>query len=72
MQKWLSFSLLFFPLCCYAYIGPGLGLSAIGSLLAFLFMIIVLIFGFFWYPIKRVLAYRKNKAQQQHSKSPHD
>ena len=38
-----------------AYIGPGSGLSAIGTFLALLAAIIVAIFGFIWYPIKRLL-----------------
>jgi len=47
--------LLVAPPAALAYVGPGLGLSAIGSLLALLAAIFVAIFGFLWYPIKRVL-----------------
>ena len=39
----------------HAYIGPGAGLSAIGSVLAFLGVVLLLILGFAWYPIKRML-----------------
>ena len=42
-----------------AYIGPGAGLSAIGAFLAVVAGIIVAIFGFVWYPIKRLLRKRK-------------
>jgi hypothetical protein len=38
-----------------AYIGPGTGLSAIGALLAIVAFIIVALFGFVWYPVKRLL-----------------
>jgi len=38
-----------------AYIGPGAGLSAIGALLAIVVGIVVAVFGFLWYPIKRLL-----------------
>lgn len=43
------------PQIVLAYIGPGTGLSAIGSFLALLVGIIVAILGFLWYPIKRLL-----------------
>ena len=38
-----------------AYVGPGAGLSAIGSVLAFLGVIFLMILGFFWYPVKRII-----------------
>ncbi len=43
-----------------AYVGPGAGLSAIGAFLALLAGVIIAIFGFLWYPIKRILRNRKN------------
>lgn len=42
-----------------AYVGPGAGLSAIGSALALIGAVIMLIIGFLWYPIKRYLRGRK-------------
>ncbi len=42
-----------------AYVGPGAGLSALGSLLALIGAIILAIVGFLWYPIKRLL--KKNR-----------
>ena len=45
----------------HAYVGPGAGLSAIGSVLAFIGAIFLLIVGFLWYPIKRLIK-RKNPA----------
>jgi len=44
-----------------AYIGPGGGLAAIGALLAVVVGLIAAVFGFIWYPFKRLLR-RKNKA----------
>ncbi|WP_246525667.1 hypothetical protein [Thalassovita aquimarina] len=45
-----------------AYIGPGTGLGALGSILSFLGVVFLLIVGFFWYPIKRMVAkFRKPK-----------
>ena len=42
-----------------AYIGPGAGLSAIGSVLALIGATLLLIVGFVWYPFKRLLRRRK-------------
>lgn len=38
-----------------AYVGPGAGLSAIGSLVALVVAILVAVIGFVWYPVKRLL-----------------
>ena len=38
-----------------AYVGPGAGLSAIGSVLGFLGVLFLVVVGFFWYPVKRLL-----------------
>ena len=45
----------------YAYMGPGAGLTALGSLLALLGIIVLAVLGFLWYPIKRLLAKRAAK-----------
>lgn len=42
----------------YAYIGPGAGLTAIGTVIALLGGILLAIVGFVWYPIKRLLRSR--------------
>jgi len=44
-----------------AYIGPGAGLSAIGTFLAVIGAAILLIVGFVWYPAKRLLRWLKAK-----------
>jgi hypothetical protein len=46
-----------------AYVGPGVGLSAIGSVLAFIGAIFLLIVGFLWYPIKRLLRGRSGNKE---------
>lgn len=38
-----------------AYLGPGAGLSALGSLLALVAGLAVAIVGFVWFPIKRLI-----------------
>ena len=50
------------PSLAQAYIGPGAGLSAIGSLLALIAAVFVAIFGFLWYPIK---SWRKRRQAAQ-------
>jgi hypothetical protein len=47
---------VFHPLPAYAYVGPGLGLGALGVLLGILLSIFLAILGIFWYPIKRLIA----------------
>jgi Na+/H+-dicarboxylate symporter len=46
-----------------AYAGPGAGLSMIGSLLALVGAVLAGIFGFVWYPLKRILKRRKHNAE---------
>ena len=55
----MAFILLFFPLSVMAYLGPGAAVSSIGALLAAIAGIIVAIFGFLWYPIRRLIRRRK-------------
>jgi hypothetical protein len=38
-----------------AYIGPGAGISVIGTAVAFIGSLIFAIVGFVWYPLKRLL-----------------
>jgi hypothetical protein len=48
----------------HAYIGPGAGLSAFGALLALVVTLIVAIFGFIWYPIKRMTRALKRRSTE--------
>ncbi len=38
-----------------AYMGAGAGLSAIGSILSFIGVVLLMVLGFVWYPAKRML-----------------
>lgn len=49
------------PQVADAYIGPGAGIAAIGTVLALIGGIILAILAFVWYPIKRLMAKIKNK-----------
>lgn len=52
----------------HAYIGPGVGLSAIGSVLAFVAVVLLLLAGLLWYPVKKLMKRRSRKIQQGHAK----
>ncbi len=41
-----------------AYVGPGAGLTAIGSVLALLAFVVLALVGFVWYPVKRLMKRR--------------
>lgn len=61
----------FTPAVAQAYIGPGAGLSALGSLLALLGAVLLIIVGFIWYPVKRVIRrWKAGRAAQEHAESP--
>lgn len=47
------------PSLALAYIGPGAGLGAIGTFLAVVGAALLLIVGFVWYPVKRLLRWLK-------------
>ena len=52
------------PSAAHAYVGPGAGISAIGSLLALIAAVLMSIVGFVWYPMKRLIKYR-NKVRAE-------
>ncbi len=47
------------PSAAHAYVGPGAGISAIGSLLALIAAVLLSIVGFVWYPAKRIMKNRR-------------
>jgi hypothetical protein len=56
----LAALVLLVPSLAHAYIGPGAGITAIGSLLALVGAVLLALVGFVWYPIKRL---RRNRAK---------
>lgn len=60
-----AFIILLFPISAMAYLGPGATISSIGALLAAIAGIIVAIFGFLFYPIRRLLRKRKKKSSDR-------
>jgi uncharacterized membrane protein len=42
------------PEAAWGYVGPGAGLSVIGSILALVVAVVLGVVGFIWYPIRRL------------------
>lgn len=57
------FLLLIFTTQAHAYIGPGLGLGAIGVILGVVGSIFLALFAVFYYPIKRTIKKLKKGAK---------
>ena len=53
-----------------AYIGPGAGLAAIGTLLALIGGILLALVAFLWYPFKRLMAKIKKKRTKDQQGTP--
>jgi hypothetical protein len=69
----VMFSILsLYPATALAYVGPGAGLSAIGSLLAVIAAILAAILGFLWYPLKRILRKRRMRRAAEGKSAEHD
>jgi hypothetical protein len=51
--------LLALPSPALAYIGPGAGLSAIGTVVAVVGAFLLLVAGFVWYPVRRMIRRRR-------------
>lgn len=46
------------PDIALAYVGPGAGLTAIGTIFALMGAVVLALVGFVWYPVKRLLKRR--------------
>ncbi len=53
---------LLLPTSALAYVGPGAGLTVIGTILALIAAVLLAIVGFVWYPFKRMLRKRKSSS----------
>lgn len=58
----LALTLILLPGLAQAYIGPGVGAGAIGTVVAFVGAVFMAIFAIIWYPIKRLLKGKKKPA----------
>ncbi|NLF10064.1 MAG: hypothetical protein GX594_19110 [Pirellulaceae bacterium] len=54
-----------FPQAALGYVGPGTGMSAVGVFLAVVMGLFFALFGFVWYPIKRLLRMRRRTAVEK-------
>ncbi|WP_139218723.1 hypothetical protein [Roseivivax halotolerans] len=54
------------PVTAQAYVGPGAGLTAIGTLIALAAAILLAVVGFVWYPMKRMM---RNRAERQDTRT---
>jgi hypothetical protein len=66
LKKLAISSLPALSLCSHqalAYIGPGMGAGTLGVLLGLLGSVLLALFAFFWYPIKRLFT-GKGKAEK--------
>lgn len=66
-----AFALLAFSATpAFAYMGAGAGLSAIGSILSFLGVFVLMAVGFLWYPIKRTFKKMRGKSENRQTDTP--
>lgn len=66
----LLLSTIFGAMPALAYVGPGAGLTAIGSLVALFAAVGLAVVGFVWYPIKRLRRRRQTADKKVAEKSP--
>jgi len=69
LSQTIALLLFAIPQVAEAYIGPGAGISVIGTVIALFGAILLAIVGFIWYPIKRFRA-KKKKQQPANQETP--
>ena len=62
-------SILLFPINANAYIGIGPLLPLIGTGIVYIFLGIIFLFGFIFYPIKKLIAFLKSKKKSKLNKN---
>jgi hypothetical protein len=55
-----------------AYVGPGAGVTAIGTVLALIGAAFLAVVGFVWYPLKRLLARRRPAERPASAAAPRE
>ncbi len=55
------------PQAAHAYVGPGAGLTALGTVIALILALVLAIIGFVWYPMKRLARRRKASSDTERS-----
>lgn len=59
---------LLLPGTAFAYIGPGAGLTALGTILSLIAALLLAIVGFVWYPVRRLM--RRKRRSEEPSTQP--
>lgn len=55
LMRSLALAVAIAPAAAHAYVGPGAGLTAIGTMLALVAAVLLAVVGFVWYPLKRLM-----------------
>lgn len=66
----VSLAAILLPSTASAYIGPGLGLSALGVIIGVVSSIALALFAIFWYPLKRFFRKCRQKFQSKKNDQP--
>ena len=62
-------SIFLFPINANAYIGIGPLIPLIGTGIVYIFLGIIFLFGFIFYPIKKLIAFLKSKKKSKLNKN---
>lgn len=62
MRAFIFLMIVCTPFAAQAYVGPGAGLGAIAVAVAIVLGLLLLVVGFLWYPLKRLLRGKKSEA----------
>lgn len=60
------------PQAAHAYVGPGAGLTALGTIVALVLALGLAIIGFVWYPMKRLARKRNSRSDVEGSENEHE
>lgn len=61
---------ILWPANANAYVGPGLGLSAVGVIAGILLSVALAVFAIVWYPVKRFIRKLRRKAGSKNNDQP--
>lgn len=53
------------PQAGHAYVGPGAGLTALGTVVALILALVLALIGFVWYPLKRLRRKRDSRSEDE-------
>lgn len=57
------------PTAAFAYLGPGAGLGMVGSLIAVILVVCIMILGLLLYPIRRLVRHLREKQAKSSAKA---